>query len=741
MQVILSGHTVRADLEATPIGAFDVIRDDVRMISTVKPVERIFIERTETGYRGVLYSNEKPFLFALNGNGFTAKPIAQDATVFAYCDRLQDEERDLTMRLDQERADADMVDVNRVMFERDSNLTDDAAVAREDASPATLKVWGPSVDIADPIERVPGAYRKMRQGGSSLEGKRNNGVCGGGIVMKDGKVLLVKPRGGWGGYDWTFPKGYPAAIDNNHLEQTAVREVCEETGYRVFANRFIGRFSHNDGGVCDYFYCDVDNSKEAGTPDPHETSAIKWCSLVEALELLNDDVDVKILAQANNLLPQLIIKSEGHTGTMVALHLPTDIAKKIALKGGEDPAKLHITLAYLGKGLSEQQKKTAASVVRRFAESIVDGLKVTLGGVGRFSASGTTEGRDVIYLSVDSPSLTRVRPELANMLREAGFDFDVQHGFIPHVTLAYVDKDEKTPINRVEPIEIKFDTISLTIANKQMTFPLKLSKQNQEFYDVGRRNYEALMKWRVDKLEKMYGVRLPIKPQESATFVRLDKSLDYEPVMVKALPRMNSDQRDAKNKKVGVKPPGAAKKQAGATGKTRYTYPAEQANAKPGQPQQPGGQPQQPGAPGQPQQGQDQVLPHPDTPPPQPEQAPIAAEHPDKPPQNDPRGPNPQEPQQPKHTINIGELCAALGVQRSVLQQIVARMQKNFGADARKKFVSFMSVQLKQFADEHGLEGDYFGLLFDVLTGKVQEGQPASQQQPQPQGGSRGAKA
>lgn len=519
--VILSGKPVYADLEGIPVGAYDVIRDDIRHISTVQPVNRVFVERTEAGYRGIIYSHEKPHMFVLNGNGFVSKPVEDSTKVLDYCNRLEDDERAITTSLDGDRADHEIEEFNELMHDRAPD-DDDVAGIPEDASSDTVKIWGP--EQHDPIERVPGAYRQMKQGAplKGLEGKQDSGVCGGGVVMnKDGKVLLVKPTNGHGGYDWTFPKGYPAKVDEGHREQTAVREVSEETGYRVFAKRFLGRFSHNDGGVCDYYECDVDGSKPVGDFDKKETADVKWCTFVEALELLNDDVDVRILAHANNLLPKLLIKG-GHTGTMIALHLPEDVAKKIALPGGEDPASLHITLAYLGKGLSDEQKKTAASVVRKFAGSIVDGLRVTLGGVGRFSASVSSEGRDVVYLSVDSPALTNVRPHLVDEIKEAGLPISDAHGFVPHVTLAYVEKTDKTPIERVEPIEIKFDTISLTIADERMSFPLKLTGMNLKLYEAGRRNYEALKRFMATKHHE--GMQLPLKATGVLKAVKLEKA-------------------------------------------------------------------------------------------------------------------------------------------------------------------------------------------------------------------------
>lgn len=193
-------------------------------------------------------------------------------------------------------------------------------------------------------------------------------------------------------------------------------------------------------------------------------------------------------------------------------------------------------------------------------------------------------------------------------------------------------------------------------------------------------------------------------------------------IVIKALPKLSDDQREAGNKKVGSKPIGASSKKLGSGGQVRYNYPGEQ--AKPGSPQQANGKPSD----GQFEQKEEAEaeLPHPDLPPPNADQSPIVADHPDKPDQNDARAPDQTKATTPKHTLNVAELCAALHIQRSVIQQIVTKMQKQYASNARQKFVSFMSTHLAEFAEEHGLEGDYFGLLFDVMTGKIPEGQPAS---------------
>jgi hypothetical protein len=183
----------------------------------------------------------------------------------------------------------------------------------------------------------------------------------------------------------------------------------------------------------------------------------------------------------------------------------------------------------------------------------------------------------------------------------------------------------------------------------------------------------------------------------------------------KALPRMSDEAREEKNAKVGFKPGKAATKQLGAGGQVRYGYPGEKGgDKKPGgaQPDAGGeGAPQAEQTPAQKKAQQIAELPHPDVQPP-------APDHPEKPHPSDVREPDPKH--QPKHTLSVQELCAALGMRREVLQQIATRLQD------RQRFVKFMRQHLKEFASEHGLDGDYFGLLFDVLTGKVPEGLPAS---------------
>lgn len=199
----------------------------------------------------------------------------------------------------------------------------------------------------------------------------------------------------------------------------------------------------------------------------------------------------------------------------------------------------------------------------------------------------------------------------------------------------------------------------------------------------------------------------------------------------KALPRQEPEDKA----KPAKKPILAANKKMGSGGQVRYNYPGEQGgNDSPNRNQEilqkraeqkakrTGPQP-------------DEEVNDPHVASPQPPQEPVEVPNPEhdakrEAAKDDPRPPG-QAMQQPKHTVNIAELCTALGTSRDVLMQVVQKFVTNPQMGVREGFVKFMTTHARAFAEEHGLDGDYFGLVFDVLTGKVPEGQAMAQQQPQ----------
>ncbi len=122
---------------------------------------------------------------------------------------------------------------------------------------------------------------------------------------------------------------------------------------------------------------------------------------------------------------------------VVAL-IPRDVADRIAIPGQEDPAGFHITLGYLGRDLDPGRRVALDAVVREVATAAAP-LTGTLGGTGQFPPSASSDGKDVLWKPVDVPGLAELRQDLVARLAAAGFAASDEHGWTPHVTLAYTD--------------------------------------------------------------------------------------------------------------------------------------------------------------------------------------------------------------------------------------------------------------------------------------------------------------
>lgn len=172
------------------------------------------------------------------------------------------------------------------------------------------------------------------------------------------------------------------------------------------------------------------------------------------------------------------VKADGAddpAGVPVAVVLPLPALSEQAYAILGDPAlhaqELHMTLAFLGRRvLSDEQAAVIVSTVRKWAEGLAP-IPALLNGVGRFAGTDPAKG-DPVYLSVDAPRVTMERPSLVKALRDAGFPPASDHGFVPHVTIAYVPADAPTPVARVEPIEVRFPVVALWAGDRRIEVPL-----------------------------------------------------------------------------------------------------------------------------------------------------------------------------------------------------------------------------------------------------------------------------
>jgi 8-oxo-dGTP diphosphatase len=93
--------------------------------------------------------------------------------------------------------------------------------------------------------------------------------------------------------DWSLPKG--KVEPGEHLAETAVREVEEETGFAVSREGFAGRYQYAvDAGPKSVFVWHMRTVDDHGSPD-EEVDELAWLSPDEALDRLTYDLERGLL--------------------------------------------------------------------------------------------------------------------------------------------------------------------------------------------------------------------------------------------------------------------------------------------------------------------------------------------------------------------------------------------------------------------------------------------------------------
>ena len=132
-------------------------------------------------------------------------------------------------------------------------------------------------------------------------------------------------------------------------------------------------------------------------------------------------------------------KGAGHSGTFLALQIPEDVAKKLAVEGGESIDDMHVTLFYK-KGLTPEQAKRVQEVFDDVWPHYHP-IEIELDGkLSRFEASESSDNMDVLYAPILSDDIHSLRQDLLERLAEEDIHpSDAHPDYKPHITIKYVE--------------------------------------------------------------------------------------------------------------------------------------------------------------------------------------------------------------------------------------------------------------------------------------------------------------
>jgi 2'-5' RNA ligase len=151
----------------------------------------------------------------------------------------------------------------------------------------------------------------------------------------------------------------------------------------------------------------------------------------------------------------------GQTSLYVALVPPPSLQAALAIPSGRTPDQIHLTLAYLGEAsdYTPEELDTLAASLATFAAS-QSPLAGRVTATGRFPASVTSKGRDVLWRNVEIPHLNELRTALVTHLTAQGFAPYADSQFVPHITIAFLPP--LTPFNLSFRSQI-WETSALTL--------------------------------------------------------------------------------------------------------------------------------------------------------------------------------------------------------------------------------------------------------------------------------------
>jgi 2'-5' RNA ligase len=193
----------------------------------------------------------------------------------------------------------------------------------------------------------------------------------------------------------------------------------------------------------------------------------------------DEDEEKKRKRQQSKTLPAADADDTGpedeyrRTGIMVALMVPDGEGADLGLdhQRATPTGDLHITLAYLGSSEDVDDHGKFVEDMLGAVREVAARYDPLAGEINGFLRWWSPDG-DVIAYTWDCPDLPQFRQDLIEALTEAGLEPNKDHGFTPHMTLAYLAEGEDTPMRRVTPKQMAFTTVTVVFGENRIEVPL-----------------------------------------------------------------------------------------------------------------------------------------------------------------------------------------------------------------------------------------------------------------------------
>lgn len=160
-----------------------------------------------------------------------------------------------------------------------------------------------------------------------------------------------------------------------------------------------------------------------------------------------------------------------HSGVMIALCPPKEIAEDLAVNGGEPPEDMHVTLMYF----PDKTKIDPFTIDRILKGFRFEPLNAKLSGFGNFEVDPEhNDGHSHCHVGLVSiPGFDKLRTQLAEELKKQHIEPSEQFGPQPHITIAYAHEPMEYDKMPDLPKEFPINNLTFAYGSHWHDYPLK----------------------------------------------------------------------------------------------------------------------------------------------------------------------------------------------------------------------------------------------------------------------------